>query len=72
MKRTISTTDKLNIKGFLSEDGTTIEYEEEKDCYEEISVEDLLSGFKGKEISLSLQLKVDKQVPVDFEEEKED
>ena len=63
-----STTDKLSIKGLLSEDGTVITYTDENENVNDIKVSDLLNAFKNQDIELSVQLKCSEDldiVPVD-------
>lgn len=63
-------TDKLSVKGILSEDGTVITYTDENDCDQDIKVSDLLNVFKNQPIEFAVQLKSDEDldvVPVDEE-----
>ncbi len=60
-QRTI--TDKLSIKGILSEDGKTITCEKDK-MKIEMSIEECLSPFKGKPIDFSLQEKMTEPLPI--------
>lgn len=63
-----STTDKLSVKGSLSEDGTVITYTDENENVNDIKVSDLLNAFKNQDIELSVQLKCSEDldiVPVD-------
>lgn len=52
-----STTDKLSVKGSLSEDGTFIAYTDENDVVNDIKISDLLNAFKNQDIELNVQLK---------------
>lgn len=61
-------TDKLSVKGVLSEDGTTITYTDENDIEQDVKVSDLLNVFKNQPIEFGVQLKSDEDldvVPVD-------
>lgn len=65
-----SITDKLSVKGVLSEDGTTITYTDENDMDQDVKVSDLLNTFKTQPIEFSVQLKSDEDldvIPVDEE-----
>ena len=51
LKFTRTTTDKLTIKaGTLSEDCSTITYEDENDSEQDIKISDLLAAFKNQVI----------------------
>lgn len=61
-------TDKLSVKGILSEDGTIITYSDENDIDQDVKVSDLLNVFKNQSIEFGVQLKSDEDldvVPVD-------
>lgn len=60
-KRTI--TDKLILKGVMSEDGEFITYTDNDDNEEEIEILDALSVFKGKTIDLSVTMKAEGEMP---------
>lgn len=63
-------TDKLSVKGVLSEDGTTITYTDENDMDQDVKVSDLLNVFKNQPIEFAVQLKSDEEldvIPVDEE-----
>ena len=65
-----SITDKLSVKGVLSEDVTTITYTDENDMDQDVKVSDLLNVFKNQPIEFSVQLKSDEEldvIPVDEE-----
>lgn len=68
LKRTRSTTDKVSVKGTLSEDGTIITYLDEDKNEQEISVADCLRAFKGKTISFTVQVKKDEELEVETTE----
>lgn len=59
-----SITDKLSVKGVLSEDATLITYKNEKDENENIKVSDLLNAFKNQGIEFSVSLKSDDDLEV--------
>ena len=52
-----SITDKLSVKGVLSEDGATITYTDENDIEQDVKVSDLLNVFKNQPIEFGVQLK---------------
>ena len=54
---TRNVTDKLSIKGILSEAKTFITYVDENDIEKKVLVSDLLDSFKNQEIEFSIQLK---------------
>lgn len=61
-------TDKLSIKGILSEDGTTITYTDENDMDQEVKLADLVNAFLNQPIELNISLKSDEDldlIPVD-------
>lgn len=63
-----STTDKLSVKGFLSEDGTTITYTDENDVDQDVTIANLVNAFVNQPIELSISLKNDEDlslIPVD-------
>lgn len=63
-----STTDKLSVKGILSEDGTTITYTDENDIDQDVTIADLVNAFVNQPIELSISLKNDEDldlIPVD-------
>lgn len=57
-------TDKLSVKGVLSEDGTTITYTDENDIEQDVKVSDLLNVFKNQPIEFGVQLKSDEDLDV--------
>ena len=61
-KRT--TTDKIQVKGILSEDGTTVTYEDDNKIEQEIKVADLLNAFINQSIDLSVSLKTEEDLDV--------
>lgn len=63
-----STTDKLSVKGILSEDCSTIVYIDENDLEQEVKVVDLLNAFKDQFIEFGVQLKSDEDLDLIVEE----
>ena len=59
-----SITDKLSVKGVLSEDGTTITYTDKNDIEQDVKVSDLLNVFKNQPIEFGVQLKSDEDLDV--------
>lgn len=57
-----STTDKLSVKGILSEDGTTITYTDENDIDQDVTIADLVNAFVNQPIELSISLKNDEDL----------
>lgn len=55
-------TDKLSVKGLLSEDGTFITYTDENDVDQEVKISDLLNAFKNQEIEFGVALKSDEDL----------
>ena len=49
-----STTDKLSVKGILSEDGTTITYTDENDVDQDVTIAALVNAFINQPIELSI------------------
>ena len=63
-----STTDKLSVKGILSEDGTTITYTDENDVDQEVTLANLVNAFVNQPIELSISEKNDEDldlIPID-------
>lgn len=69
LKYNKATTEKLAIKGFLSEDGNTIIYENADKDQVNISVEKCFKPFAGQMIAFVLQLKADEDLTKEFEKE---
>lgn len=64
------TTDKVTVKGLLSEDGTYITYKDENKIEQDIKIADVLNAFKNQPIDLSVTLKSEEDldvIPVDEE-----
>lgn len=66
-KRTM--TDKVSVKGILSEDGTIITYEDENKIDQSIKISDLLNAFKNQLIDFSVTLKSEAELDVIPEDE---
>lgn len=62
-------TDKLSVKGFLSEDGNLITYTDENDMEQDVKISDLLNSFKNEEIEFSVSLKSDEDLDLVIEGE---
>ena len=70
LRFTRTTTDKLTIKaGTLSEDCTTITYEDENDSEQDIKISDILTAFKNQVIDFTVALKTDEELDVPSDEE---
>ena len=57
-------TDKLSVKGILSEDGTFITYTDKNDIEQDIKISDLLNAFKNQSIEFGVSLKSDEDLDV--------
>lgn len=55
-------TDKLSVKGVLSEDGTYITYTDENDAEQNVKVSDLLKAFINQPIEFGVSLKSDENL----------
>jgi len=55
-------TDKLSVKGVLSEDGTYITYTDENDNEQDVKVSDLLKAFINQPIEFCVSLKSDEDL----------
>lgn len=69
LKYNRATTEKLAIKGSLSADGTTIEYENADKENVTISVDKCFKAFAGQPIAFTIQLKADEDLAEEFEKE---
>lgn len=67
LTKTRTITDKVSVKGMLSEDGTTITYKDEDKVEQEITVADCLNIFKGKPIDFSVSVKSEDELTDDEE-----
>ena len=68
LTKTRTITDKVSVKGMLSEDGTTITYKDEDKVEQEITVADCLNIFKGKPIDFSVSVKSEDELTDDEEQ----
>lgn len=55
-------TDKLSVKGVLSEDGIFITYTDENDAEQDVKVSDLLKAFINQPIEFGVSLKSDEDL----------
>lgn len=62
-------TDKLSVKGVLSEDGTFITYTDENDAEQNVKVSDLLKAFINQPIEFGVSLKSDEDLDLVTSEE---
>lgn len=67
LKKTRTITDKVSVKGVLSEDGTVITYMNDK-VEEEITVTECLKSFLGKPVDFSISVKSEDELPDEDEE----
>ena len=63
LSKTRTITDRVSVKGMLSEDGTTITYTDENKIEQGITVADCLNIFKGKPIDFSVSIKSEDDIP---------
>ena len=64
-------TDKLTVKGVLSEDATFITYTDENDAEQDVKVPDLLKAFINQPIEFSVSLKSDEDLDLITSEDEE-
>lgn len=64
-------TDKLSVKGVLSEDGTYITYTNENDLEQDVKVSDLLKVFVNQPIEFGVSLKSDEDLDLVTSEDEE-
>lgn len=62
-------TDKLSVKGVLSEDGAFITYTNENDAEQDVKVSDLLKAFINQPIEFGVSLKSDEDLDLVTSEE---
>lgn len=67
LKKTRTITDKVSVKGILSEDGTVITYMNDR-VEEEITVADCLKVFLGKPVDFSISVKLEDELPEEDDE----
>ena len=65
-------TDKLSVKGVLSEDGTYITYTDENDVEQDVKVSDLLKAFINQPIEFGVSLKSDEDLDLIVSNEDEE
>lgn len=63
LTKTRTITDKVSVKGMLSEDGATITYTDENKVEQNITVAECLNIFKGKPIDFSVSIKSEDDIP---------
>lgn len=71
LKKTRTITDKISVKGVLSDDGTVITYLDENKEEQEITLEECLEVFKGKPIDFNISVKSESELPDGDEESDE-
>lgn len=64
LKKTRTITDKVSVKGILSDDGTVITYMNDK-TEEEITIAECLKVFLGKPVDFSISIKSEDELPED-------
>lgn len=62
LKKTRTITDKVSVKGVLSEDGATISYMNDK-VEEEITIAECLKAFLWKPVDFSISVKSEDELP---------
>lgn len=67
LKKTRTITDKVSVKGILSDDGTVITYMNDK-TEEEITIAECLKAFLGKPVDFSISIKSEDELPEEDEE----
>lgn len=65
-------TDKLSVKGILSEDGTYITYTDENDSEQDVKVSDLLKAFINQPIEFGVSLKSDEDLDLITSEDEDE
>ena len=69
LKKTRTITDKVSVKGTLSDDGTVITYMNDK-TEEEITIAECLKAFLGKPVDFSISIKSEDELPEEDDEQK--
>lgn len=69
LKKTRTITDKVSVKGVLSDDGTVITYMNDK-AKEEITIAECLKAFLGKPVDFSISIKSEDELPEEDDEQK--
>lgn len=67
LKKIRTITDKVTVKGILSNDGTTITYMNDK-IEEEITIAECLKAFLGKPVDFSISVKTEDELPDETDE----
>lgn len=62
LKKTRTITDKVSVKGILSDDGTVITYMNDK-AEEKITIAECLKSFLGKPVDFSISIKSEDELP---------
>ena len=70
LKKTRTITDKVTVKGMLSEDGITITYTDENKVEQDITITECLKMFLGKPIDFSISVKSEDNLPEEYENRK--
>lgn len=63
LTKTRTITDKVSVKGILSEDGKTITYLDEDKVEQEVTIADCLKSFLDGYIELTVSLKIEDEFP---------
>lgn len=63
LKKTRTITDKVTVKGILSEDGTIITYTDENKIEQNITIAECLKAFVGNPIDFSVSIKSENELP---------
>lgn len=66
LKKTRTITDKVSVKGILSDDGTVITYMNDK-TEKEITIAECLKVFLGKPVDFSISVKSEDELPEEDE-----
>ncbi|MCR2051103.1 hypothetical protein NSB25_28210 [Acetatifactor muris] len=61
-------TDKVAVKGMLSDDGTVITYTDENKIEQDITIAECLKVFAGKPIDFSVSIKSEDELPEEDDE----
>lgn len=69
LKKTRTITDKVSVKGILSDNGTVITYMNDK-TEEEITIAECLKAFLGKPVDFSISIKSEDELPEEDDEQK--
>lgn len=67
LKKTRTITDKVSVKGILSDDGTVITYMNDK-TEEKITITECLKAFLGKSVDFSISIKSEDELPEENDE----